>query len=84
MCGPMKKHEVDTRSRDSNSGPQDSEANTVPHDHGHHYNEMKMPNLWNQNKLLQRIMECRCLIHKMLQKAEVEITECYEMIHKLI
>ena len=29
-------------------------------------------------------MYFRCLIHEMLQNAEAETTECYEMIHKLI
>ena len=28
--------QVDTRSRVSNSGPQDCEADAVPYDHGHH------------------------------------------------
>ena len=35
MCGPMKKFQIDTRSRESNSGPQDCEAKALPHDHGH-------------------------------------------------
>ena len=34
-CGPMKNPKVETRSRESNSGPQDCEANALPHDHGH-------------------------------------------------
>ena len=36
MCGPMKNPKVETRSRDSNSGPQDCKADALPHDHGHH------------------------------------------------
>ena len=29
-------------------------------------------------------MECRCLTHEMLQNTEVETTECFEMINKMI
>ena len=29
-------HQVDTLSRESNSGPFDCEADTLPHDHGHY------------------------------------------------
>ena len=36
MCGPMKNPKVETRSRDSNSGPLDCKADALPHDHGHH------------------------------------------------
>ena len=36
MCGPMKNHKVETRSRDSNLGPHDCKADALPHDHGHH------------------------------------------------
>ena len=36
MCGPMKNPKVETRSRDSNSGPLDCKADGLPHDHGHH------------------------------------------------
>ena len=36
MCGPMKNPKVETRSRDSNSGPQDCKVDALPHDHGHH------------------------------------------------
>ena len=35
-CGPMENPKVETRSRDSNSGPHDCEADVLPHDHGHH------------------------------------------------
>ena len=31
----MKNIKVETRSRESNSGPYDREADTLPHDHGH-------------------------------------------------
>ena len=34
MCGPMKNPEVDTRCQESNSGPQDCEADALPQDHG--------------------------------------------------
>ena len=30
------KSHVETRSRDSNSGPHDCKAHALPHDHGHH------------------------------------------------
>ena len=36
MCGPMKNPKVETRSRDSNSGPHECKADALPHDHGHH------------------------------------------------
>ena len=36
MCEPMKNCKVETSSRDSNSGPHDCKANTLPHDHRHH------------------------------------------------
>ena len=36
MCGPMKNPKVETRSRDSNSGPYDCKADALPHDHRHH------------------------------------------------
>ena len=36
MCVPRKYRKVETRSRDSNSGSQDCEPDTLPHDHGHH------------------------------------------------
>ena len=36
------------------------------------------------SKLLQNVMECRCLIHKMLRNAEAEARECSEMIYQLI
>ena len=36
MCGPTKNPKVETRSRDSNSGPYDCKADALPHDHGHH------------------------------------------------
>ena len=36
ICQPMNCTKVDTRSRDSNSGPCDCEADAVPHDHGLH------------------------------------------------
>ena len=36
MCGPMKNPKVETRSRDSNSGPHDCKVDALPHDHGHH------------------------------------------------
>ena len=61
MCGPMKNPEVETRSRDSNSGPQDCKADALPHDHGHHghsiysyqENSTKMsPNLWEKSTAL--------------------------------
>ena len=45
-----------------------------------------MPNLWNArecNKILQNVMVCRYLIHKMLQNAEAETMEYYKMIYKL-
>ena len=32
----MKNPKFETRSRDSNSGPHDCEADALPHDHGHH------------------------------------------------
>ena len=35
MCGPMKNPQVETRSRDSSSGPHDCKADALPHDHGH-------------------------------------------------
>ena len=35
MCGPMK-ISVDTRSWEWNSVPYECEADTLPHDHGHH------------------------------------------------
>ena len=36
MCGPMRNPKVETRSRDSNSGPHDCKADALPQDHGHH------------------------------------------------
>ena len=36
------------------------------------------------NKMLQSIREFSCPIHLLLQTAEVELIECYEMIYKLI
>ena len=39
MCGPMKNPKVETRSRESNSGPHDCKAVALPHDHGHHKKE---------------------------------------------
>ena len=36
MWGPMKNPEVETHSRDSNSGPHDCKIDALPHDHGHH------------------------------------------------
>ena len=35
MCGQMKNPKDETRFRDSNSGPHDCEADTLPHNHGH-------------------------------------------------
>ena len=40
MCGPMKNPKVETRSRDSNSGPQDCEADALAH--SHHKEKKKM------------------------------------------
>ena len=36
------------------------------------------------NELLQNVTECGCLNREMLRNAEVETTECYEIIYKLI
>ena len=35
--GPMKNSKVETRSRDSNSGPHDCKVDALPHDHEHHH-----------------------------------------------
>ena len=40
ICGPMKNPKVETRSRDSNTGPHDCKADALPHDHGHHTNPL--------------------------------------------
>ena len=42
ICDPMKNPKVETRSRDSNSGLYDCEADALPHDHGQP-NLMKTP-----------------------------------------
>ena len=43
MCGPMKNPKVETRSRDSNSGPHNCKADALPHDHGHHKTHTVLP-----------------------------------------
>ena len=35
-CVGQEKSQIDSRSRDSNSRPQDCEADALPHDQGHH------------------------------------------------
>ena len=42
MCGPMRNPKVDTRPRESKSGPRECAADALPHDHGHHQGSMIM------------------------------------------
>ena len=41
---------VDTRFRESNSGPSDCEANAQPHDHGHHTILSRLGDLWTEQQ----------------------------------